>query len=882
MTGFILGLFEITIGMSLLIALLLLTLKLFGKKFTAKCRYIIWTLVIIRLIIPFGSGLLPSFIEIPIKGEVFQAEDIPAALSEDDAATLPSQPSDFDVLPITPGVPNANPNYAPISPSDTAASPLPTEPSVDVQTDTPIEPSLSWNQILNITAIVYFGGAAAFLLWNLAAYCIYTRKILRSVKEADSRAVNIYRSVCKKYRMKKLPTLLVASGIHSPAAFGLFHRRIVLPDMDFTENGLVGTLAHEVTHCRRGDLYVKFAALIARALGWFNPLVHLAAFKCEMEMELSCDEAVLNGSNDETRAAYGEVMLDIIRRCRRNRGMLTTHFNPKKNAVSARFKNILYGSGKRRGRIFIGVCLVLCVLAGTFVACRTGEYSGDNLVEGHFYQEGYYIKCSNGSDVIVVDAEGANPASPCKMTAADDSVSFDGLTDGDRIKIEVFLIEETYPAHTKVYSIEKLSDGEREDIDAAVLDSLRELGWIEALPDYQTAHDCYRGVHHGEINYQQLLDNYSDIISANIASQTAEVLSAYRNSEDPTLLLPSSETAYAEYPAEDIIDDPTDAQIEQLLRNASIITDNKGHQRILLKLDIGNHYHMVLPIGIGGFGESVESYFCGIYFENASEEFDLVQTDSITSLADYKLLGADFYESYYQFTEALIDGDTAKMEELSMYPAGTFDSYKGVSFTFQSITREAETGRFILTAEVSEGHEVIPSGTQRFYYCEYPRRGLEPILEPTASNATEASATLSRLLNMTMKYDLNEMEVTEYIIDCLCRKTGRTAFTEGEIVEYAKKCFGAEDFTPNEHFKSDGLYTSLAHGGTHIYHDVISTNCAPESGIYRVTVRFYADYAKTVYSHLIEYRMVKLDGDFAFIGQKIDEDRSLQPFTHAT
>ena len=256
--------------------------------------------------------------------------------------------------------------------------------------------------------------------------------------------------------------------------------------------------------------------------------------------------------------------------------------------------------------------------------------------------------------------------------------------------------------------------------------------------------------------------------------------------------------------------------------------------------------------------------------------------DTITSLEDYKLLGPDFYESYYEYTRALIDGDTAKMEELSMYPEGTLDSYKDVRFTFKSVTREAETGRFILTAEVSEGHVVIPGGTQQFYYCEYPRRALVPILEPPAPNATEASAELSKLLNMTMKFNLDEMEVTEYVIDCLYRKTGKTNFTENEIVEYAKKCFGVDSFTPNEHFKRDGIYTSLAHGGNHIYHDVISTNYGYESGIYSVTVRFYADYAKTVYSHLIKYTMVKLDGDFSFLAQYIEEESPLKPFTHAT
>ena len=522
MTDFILGVFEITIGMSLFIALLLLGLKLFGGKFTAKCRYIIWALVMIRLAIPFSFGLLPTFIEIPIDTELVQSEDLSSVLSENTdsvPSVQPSDPGDVVVTPTTPSTPvfpnvdTANPGSTPILPvtptvpGDQVESVIPSDPVIETPTEQPV----SLRQIIDIAGIVYLTGAAIFLVWSLVSYFMYTRKILRSVKAADKRTQQIFSTICKKYGIKKQPTLLVASGIHSPAAFGIFRRKIVLPDIAFTENGLVGTLAHEVTHCKRGDLYMKLVELIACSLNWFNPLVHIAAFQCEMEMELSCDEKVLSGSSEAARAAYADVMLDIIRRCRRNRGALTTHFNPKKSAVTARFKNILYGSGKRRGRILIGVCLVLCILAGAFVACQTGD--------DHWYAEGYYLKCDNGSDVIIMDADGANPASPCQMTPADDSVSFEGLTDGDRIKVEISMIMTTYPGQTEVYSIEKLSDGERNDIDSAVLDSLHELRWIEAKDENTLPDNFTEFYHEAEAVYALFTGYRSDIYSIGTFSE---------------------------------------------------------------------------------------------------------------------------------------------------------------------------------------------------------------------------------------------------------------------------------------------------------------------------------------------------------------------------
>ncbi len=347
MREFLFGIAEITLGMSLLILLMLILLKLIGGKFTAKCRYILWTLVMIRLAVPFSFGILPALIEVPVEPE---PETVQIQIPAVSYTPIPQEP-------VT--VPQQEQLQMPSPPVET---PMFTEPEPE---------PLTWEEVSVYIPHLYLTGTAIFLLWNLLSYGIYTGGIVRSAKPADPEAQRVYETVCRKKELHRPPVLLMSPGLSSPAAFGLLRRRIVLPDIDLSENGLAGTLSHEVTHCKRGDLWIKAFCLLARSFHWFNPLVHLAAFRCEMEMELSCDESVLTGCSEETRAAYGEVMLDIIRRCRRNRGSLTTHFNPKKNAVKARFTNILYGSGKRKGLGLIAVCLVFCLIAGAVVACTT-------------------------------------------------------------------------------------------------------------------------------------------------------------------------------------------------------------------------------------------------------------------------------------------------------------------------------------------------------------------------------------------------------------------------------------------------------------------------------------------------------------------------------
>ncbi|MHB1151077.1 MAG: hypothetical protein ACYCWE_02435 [Eubacteriales bacterium] len=100
--------------------------------------------------------------------------------------------------------------------------------------------------------------------------------------------------------------------------------------------------------------------------------------------------------------------------------------------------------------------------------------SNGSLQNDHSYREGLYLPCDNGVDMIIIDDYG-----PVSMTPDNDSITFDGLTAGDKIRIEVYLIQELYPMQAVIYSIEKLSDGEHGDIDTDIISSLTELGWLD-------------------------------------------------------------------------------------------------------------------------------------------------------------------------------------------------------------------------------------------------------------------------------------------------------------------------------------------------------------------------------------------------------------------
>lgn len=105
------------------------------------------------------------------------------------------------------------------------------------------------------------------------------------------------------------------------------------------------------------------------------------------------------------------------------------------------------------------------------------SYYTKALPKDRWYKEGFYLK-GKTSDLIIVENN-----APIRITPDNDSITFDGLTDGDRIRVEVFLIEETYPAQAIIYDLIKLSDGTIEDINRDTLKLLNEMGWIEYSAD---------------------------------------------------------------------------------------------------------------------------------------------------------------------------------------------------------------------------------------------------------------------------------------------------------------------------------------------------------------------------------------------------------------
>lgn len=112
------------------------------------------------------------------------------------------------------------------------------------------------------------------------------------------------------HKKKNIISVWECDRIPSPFVFGIIRPRIYIPfRMPKQEQAYI--LAHEQCHIRRLDPLWKLIAFLLLAVYWWNPLVWCAFFYMVRDMEMSCDEAVIEQFGNEIKQGYSNSLLSF-------------------------------------------------------------------------------------------------------------------------------------------------------------------------------------------------------------------------------------------------------------------------------------------------------------------------------------------------------------------------------------------------------------------------------------------------------------------------------------------------------------------------------------------------------------------------------------------
>ena len=272
------------VSSAILILAVLILRFLFRGKLSARARYALWAVVLLRLLIPFSIG--QSSISVPGALEKIGArmEDShqEAARSEVHAFER-TDAYDADVtVPKTVSV-TGQPDSE-LWEAETAIAEEPAQAALPV--------TIQWAKVARI---VWLGGAAAVALWFVFVNLRFAHSLRCGRKISDTDA--------------DLPVYTV-SGLETPCLFGLFRPAVYLPAEVAEDEALSRyAVAHELTHRRHGDHIWAALRCLCLALHWWNVLVWAAAVLSRRDAELACDEATLARLGASARQPYGEALI---------------------------------------------------------------------------------------------------------------------------------------------------------------------------------------------------------------------------------------------------------------------------------------------------------------------------------------------------------------------------------------------------------------------------------------------------------------------------------------------------------------------------------------------------------------------------------------------
>lgn len=253
MTELFLNVVNMSISASWLI-LAILMLRLVLRKAPKWVNVLLWGIVAVRLLCPFSIESALSL--------------VPSAETISPEIMMNAEPS------IHTGVPMINSVVNPVI--SQSFSPAPGDSANPLQI---------WIPAL---ALIWLAGVSVLLAYTAISY----RRLRRNVDTAVFLRDNIFQS----------------ENVSSPFVLGIIKPKIYLPfRMDGQE--LEHVVAHEQAHIGRRDHWWKPLGFLLLTIHWFNPLMWLAyVFLCR-DIELACDETVIQELGAEQRADYSQALL---------------------------------------------------------------------------------------------------------------------------------------------------------------------------------------------------------------------------------------------------------------------------------------------------------------------------------------------------------------------------------------------------------------------------------------------------------------------------------------------------------------------------------------------------------------------------------------------
>jgi len=280
---------------SVFIIFLLLVKYLFRNKLGATENYLLWTVVIVGLLLPWTP---------------------PSSFSIYNFVGLSTQNSTAVTM---------TPNYLDQNFGKHSAIPSNTKATDDNNLNYAVGESEPQNK-LSLRSIVAspLTHQGLFMVWILGIIAFIISTIIVNIRFSRSIKGHTFNKwyllagledVKERLNIKRDIPLTLTQAVRTPSLFGLFKPRLLLPVSllnHFSSEQLKHVFVHELLHFRRRDIIVNCLVQVLLILHWFNPIIWYAFTKLREDQEIACDARTVKYFGADSSKDYADTLIKLL------------------------------------------------------------------------------------------------------------------------------------------------------------------------------------------------------------------------------------------------------------------------------------------------------------------------------------------------------------------------------------------------------------------------------------------------------------------------------------------------------------------------------------------------------------------------------------------
>ncbi len=327
---------------------------IFGNRLPKIFNYVLWAIVLVRLLIPFSlPSMFSIFNAIPVPETIMsQSQQYNGASNNipysTDYVSIPQENTVSDALN------NVNDSFPAVTP----------EASVDPM-----------KVIIYVISWIWLAGTVGLLSFSIFAYF---RASLRLKEAVLYNQKDLIFQCSRKLKLNRNVQVYTSDRVHTPVVCGLIKARIILP-LDLTkgcnELELKHIITHELVHIKRFDYILKPLSVLALCVHWFNPVIWISFILSQKDMEMSCDEKVVSVFDNDIRSEYAASLIKLAAKQNvlLNGGLLAFG----KSNIKSRIKGIM---SFRKPGFWLGAAAIVILVAIGVVLLTNGQHNETDMI----------------------------------------------------------------------------------------------------------------------------------------------------------------------------------------------------------------------------------------------------------------------------------------------------------------------------------------------------------------------------------------------------------------------------------------------------------------------------------------------------------------------